>query len=81
MNLRNAQYREDKEPLDASLGIPASSQFSRAYIHHLLKAGELLASQLIAQHNVAVMTRLMREIRAAIKNGTLDSLEREWIED
>ncbi|AGH97848.1 tRNA guanosine(34) transglycosylase Tgt [Micavibrio aeruginosavorus] len=81
MNLRNAQYREDKEPLDASLGIPASAHFSRAYIHHLLKAGELLASQLIAQHNVAVMTRLMREIRAAIKNGTLDSLEREWIED
>jgi queuine tRNA-ribosyltransferase len=47
----------------------------------LLKVGELLATQLIAQHNVAVMTRLMREIRAAIKNGTLDSLEREWIED
>jgi len=79
LNLRNARFRDDPEPLDPSLGIPASSNYSKAYIHHLLKAGELLGMQLVAQHNVAVMNRLMVEIRAAIKAGTLDQLEKEWL--
>ncbi len=79
INLLNARFREDPEPLDPSLDIPASRDFSKAYLHHLLKSGEMLGGQLIAQHNVAVINRLMREVRAAIKTGTLDALEKEWL--
>ncbi|MEZ5919009.1 MAG: tRNA-guanine transglycosylase [Alphaproteobacteria bacterium] len=69
----------DDTPLDEENGIPASSNFSKAYIHHLLKAGELLAVQIIAQHNVATINRLMREVRAAIPQNRLDALEKEWL--
>lgn len=79
INLRNAKFRDDPEPLDPSLGIPASSEFSKAYIHHLIRSGEMLGMQIVAQHNVAVINRLMREVRAAIRNGTLDALQQEWL--
>ncbi len=79
INLKNAKYRHDKTPIDADNGVAASTDFSKAYLHHLLKAKELLGPQLIAQHNVATINRLMREVRAAIKNGTLDELEKEWL--
>ncbi len=79
INLRNAQYREDPAPLDPSLGVYASANFSKAYLYHLFKAGEMLGMNLVAQHNVAVINRLMREVRAAIRDGSLDALEREWL--
>lgn len=79
LNLRNAQYREDHEPLDGTMDLPCSNLYSKSYLHHLFKAGEMLGMQIVAQHNVAVINRLMREVRAAIKNGTLDALEKEWL--
>jgi len=81
LNLRNARYRDDPEPLDARMGIPASSVYSKAYIHHLFKSGEMLGMQIVAQHNVAVINCLMREVRQAIKDGTLDQVEKEWLPD
>ncbi len=81
INLLNAKYREDPTPLDETLGLPSSANFSKAYIHHLLKTGELLAFQILSQHNVAVINRLMRDVRAAIANGTLDQLEKEYLPD
>ena len=79
INLKNARYRDDPTPLDESLGLPCSTQFSKAYLHHLLKAQENLASQILAQHNVATLNRLMREVREAIPKGRLDALEKVWI--
>jgi queuine tRNA-ribosyltransferase len=79
INLKNARFREDQAPLDPENGIAASTDFSRAYIHHLLKANELLGLHLLAQHNIATINRLMREIRQAIKDGTLDELQKEWL--
>ena len=79
INLTNARYRDDPEPLDPTLDIPCSRDFSKAYIHHLLKSGELLAHQILSQHNVATINRLMREVRAAIKAGTLDELEKAYL--
>ena len=79
INLLNARYKDDPEPLDASMDIACSRDYSKAYIHHLLKAGEMLAYQIVSQHNVAVINRLMREVRTAIKDDTLDALEREWL--
>ncbi len=79
INLMNARYKDDPEPLDASMDIACSRDYSKAYIHHLLKAGEMLAYQIVSQHNVAVINQLMREVRAAIKSDTLDDLEKEWL--
>ncbi len=79
INIKNAKFRDDHTPLDESGDIPASNIYTKAYIHHLFKAGEILGMQLLAQHNVATMNRLMREVRIAIKNGTLDDLERQWL--
>ena len=69
MNLKNARFNEDLEPLDASLSCPASSQYSRAYIHHLVKSGELLGSMLLSWHNTAYFQDLMARMRAAIAAG------------
>ena len=79
LNLRNAKYAHDQDPIWPELGIPCSSQFSKGYIHHLFKANESLGGQLLAQHNIAVMAHLMREIRKAIKENTLDELQKEWV--
>lgn len=79
INLKNAKYREDHSPLDENIDIPASRDFSKAYIHHLLKANELLATQILAQHNIATINLLMREIRAAIKTSSLDELQKQWL--
>lgn len=79
INLNNAKYREDHSPLDETIGIPASVNYSKAYIHHLLKADELLATQILAQHNIATINMLMREVRAAIKANTLNSLQKQWL--
>jgi len=79
INLLNAKYREDHTPLDEGNGVEASTKFSKAYIQHLLKAKEQLAVQILAQHNIATINRLMREVRAAIRAGTLDALQKEWL--
>lgn len=80
INLMNAKYKDDPNPIDPSCTC-YGEQFSRAYIHHLLKSGESLAIQLLTIHNVRTMMRLVEEIRAALKNGTLDQLQKEWLPD
>lgn len=79
INLMNTKYKDDPEPLDASMDIACSRDYSKAYIHHLFKAGEMLAYQIVTQHNVAVINRLMREVRQAIKDDNLDDVEKEWL--
>ncbi len=78
INIRNAKYREDRSPLDDTLGNAASGAFSKAYLHHLFKAQEILGLQLLTQHNIAVMVRLMADIRAAIRAGTLPELAKRY---
>ena len=78
LNLKNAKYREDPTPLCEDYDIKASNYYSKAYLHHLLKAQEMLAMQILSQHNVYVMNHLMRDIREGIKNGNLDQVEAEW---
>ena len=79
INILNRQYKDDHSPLDETVGLASSAYFSKAYIHHLMKAEEMLAFQIISQHNVAVIAKLMREIREAIKTDTLDQLQKEWL--
>ena len=79
INLVNSRYKDDPDPLDASMDIPCSRDYSKAYIHHLLKAKEMLGYQIVSQHNVAVINCLMREVREAIKAGTLEALRKDWL--
>ena len=79
INLVNAKYKDDAEPLDASMDIACSRDYSKAYIHHLFKAGEMLAYQIISQHNVAVINRLMKEVRQSIIDGNLEKVRKEWL--
>jgi queuine tRNA-ribosyltransferase len=71
MNLRNARFAEDDGPLEADCPCPACRQFSRAYLHHVVKSGEIIASMLLTWHNLVHYQRLMQSLRAAIADGTL----------
>ena len=72
VNLKNARFAEDMAPLDETLDCPASRDYSRAYLHHLVKSEELLAQVLLSWHNIAYYQKLMARLRAAIAAGTLD---------
>ena len=71
LNLRNARHADDPAPLDPECGCPACTGFSRAYLHHLTKAGEILASMLLTQHNLTYYADLMAALRTAIAEGRL----------
>jgi queuine tRNA-ribosyltransferase len=71
LNLRNARHAEDPAPLDPACRCPACTGFSRAYLHHLTKAGEILASMLLTAHNLTYYADLMRALREAIAEGRL----------
>lgn len=72
LNLRNARHADDPAPLDAECDCPACRNHSRAYIHHLFKAGEMLGPILLSWHNVRYYQRLMARLRAAIIAGQFD---------
>jgi queuine tRNA-ribosyltransferase len=78
LNLRNARFREDLAPLDERLPCPASRNYSRAYLHHLLKAGEALGGQLLALHNIAFLASTVSEIRRSIREGDFAETHRRW---
>ena len=69
INLKNARFADDPEPLDPASTCPASRDYAKAYLHHLFKAGEYLAPMLLSWHNLAYYQSLMAEIRAAIAEG------------
>jgi queuine tRNA-ribosyltransferase len=71
VNLRNARHAEDKAPLDPECACPACISYSRAYLHHLCRCGEILASMLLTWHNLRYYQDLMAGLRAAIAGGTL----------
>ena len=71
INLRNARFGEDQRPLDERCACPVCAQFSRAYIHHLIRAGEILGSMLMTEHNLSFYQELMADLRVAISEGRL----------
>jgi len=78
INLRNAKFGEDQRPLDESCACPVCSQFSRAYIHHLIRAGEILGAMLMTEHNLSFYQALMADLRAAIGDGRLTSFANDF---
>jgi queuine tRNA-ribosyltransferase len=73
LNLRNARHADDPSPLDEACQCAACKTFSRAYLAHLVKAKEILASILLSLHNVTFYQDLMADLRAAIRAGGLDA--------
>ncbi len=71
INIRNAKFAEDQTPLEAGCGCPVCATWSRAYLHHLVRAGEMLGAMLMTEHNIWFYETLMADLRAAIATGTL----------
>jgi queuine tRNA-ribosyltransferase len=69
VNLRNARHADDPRPLDEESDCPAARDYSRAYLHHLIRSGEALGGMLLSWNNIAYYQALMADIRAAIEAG------------
>ena len=81
LNVTNASLRGDPGPLEPSCRCYTCARYSRAYIHHLFRAEELLGIRLVSLHNVAFLLDLMQQIRASIRAGTFGQLRRDWLGD
>ena len=69
INLRNARFAEDQEPLDSRCACDTCGTYTRAYLHHLIKSQEILGAMLMTEHNIAFYQQLMQAMRAAIAEG------------
>ncbi|MFI5317314.1 MAG: tRNA guanosine(34) transglycosylase Tgt [Myxococcota bacterium] len=78
LNLRNARHRDERIPLDADCLCPVCARWTRAYLRHLLSAGDALAARLLSLHNLAYYMNLLRELREAIERGTLAAYQDRW---
>lgn len=80
INLNNAKYQSDSSPIEEGCGCPVCQSYSRAYIRHLLKAGEMLGMRLAVQHNLYFYNTLMEQIRAALDDGRFAQFRDEYSE-
>jgi queuine tRNA-ribosyltransferase len=78
-NLRNARFAEDPEPIEPGCPCPACTTFSRAYVHHLVKSGEILGAMLMTQHNLWFYQRLMQGLRDAVAGQRLHGFAKEFL--
>jgi queuine tRNA-ribosyltransferase len=79
LNLRNARFAEDGEPIEPGCPCPACTRFSRAYVHHLVKSGEILGAMLMTQHNLWFYQRVMAGLREAIQREALGAFAAEFL--
>ena len=77
INLNNAKYITDPRPIDPNCKCPVCQKYSRGYVRHLLKAGEMLGMRLAVMHNLYFYNNLMAEIRLAIEEGRFEEFRRE----
>lgn len=78
INLHNAQFEKDTNPIDKKCNCCTCATFSRGYIRMLLKADESLAIMALTQHNIAFMNRFMSDIRKALRDGTFKDFKEAW---
>ena len=79
INIKRAEYRIDKRPLDEDCDCVACRRFSRAYVRHLYVADEILGHRLLSLHNVHFLVRLMGVAREALRSGTFSEWSRDWL--
>jgi queuine tRNA-ribosyltransferase len=80
MNLKNARYERDDGPIDPACDCPVCRRYSRAYLHHLFKAEEMLAMRLSVMHNLYFYNQLARRIRDSLDSGTFAAFRAEYSE-
>ena len=81
LNLKNARFKHDQRVLDEHCDCPAcAGGFTRAYIHHLVRQGEMLGGILLSQHNIRYLLALMERVRAAIAQGRYEQFYRDWMD-
>jgi tRNA-guanine transglycosylase len=80
LNILNAPFKSDLGPIDESCGCYTCRNYSRAYLHHLFKAGELLAYRLSSIHNLYFAVNLVRSIRQSLLDDQFSSLKKDWLE-
>ncbi|MEL7469369.1 MAG: tRNA guanosine(34) transglycosylase Tgt [Pseudomonadota bacterium] len=78
VNLKNARHQDDPRPLDEDCLCPCCSSYSRAYLHHVFRAKEIISSMLLTWHNLHYYQELMAGLRAAIANGCLDAYVKDF---
>lgn len=81
LNLRNARFAEDQAPLDARCACPTCGSYTRAYLHHLIRSGEILGAMLLTEHNIAFYQQLMQAMRDAILAGTFAAFAAQFRRD
>ena len=80
LNLMNAKYQTDDRPIEEGCQCPTCRRFSRAYLRHLLKSGEMLSQRLLVMHNLWFYNHLMQEIRDALDEGRFEEFRAEYSE-
>jgi len=78
VNIKNARHADDPRPLDAECSCPACTTYSRAYLHHLFKAEEVLGLMLLSRHNITYYQDLTRGARDAIAEGRFDAYQQDF---
>jgi queuine tRNA-ribosyltransferase len=73
VNIKNARHQDDPRPLDEACSCPACRSYSRAYLHHVFRSGEIIASMLLTWHNLHYYQELMAGLRASIAEGRLQA--------
>ena len=81
LKIRNARHKTDEQPLDSTCGCHTCANFSRAYLHHLDRCGEMLGPMLASIHNLHYYVNLMREVREALDAGTFAAFTQRFRED
>ncbi len=79
INLKKSIYKNDNGPIDNTCECETCKNYSMGYLHHLIKAGELLSYTLLSIHNIFFMNQLLEDIREAIKNDTLDDIRKTYL--
>jgi queuine tRNA-ribosyltransferase len=80
LNIKRAEFRTDRRPIDETCGCACCTRFTRAYVRHLFLADEMLGLRLLSLHNVHFLVSLMREARSALLGGTFDGWSEAWLQ-
>ncbi len=80
LNMRNARFAEDRDPIEPGCPCPACTSFERAYVHHLVKSGEILGAMLMTQHNLWFYQRMMQGLRDAIAERRLQAFASSFLQ-
>jgi queuine tRNA-ribosyltransferase len=81
LNIRNARFAEDREPLEPGCPCPTCTGFERAYVHHLVRSGEILGAMLMTEHNLWFYQRLMQALREAVAQARLGAFAARFLKD